>query len=248
VTVVTPSHEPEHAMARDVALHRAIIGEFGHRLDKGSLVLDFGCGDEGEMVMAYRQAGLQAFGADLRIVRASEWLRVIPGDSYRLPFPDATFDFLYSNSVLEHVGDLDLALAEMHRVLKPSGVALHLFPPPGRPIEAHVFVPFGGIFRGRLWLLLWALAGVRNSFQRNVGIRERARRNYAYLHEKTFYRTKRELERRFRRYFRRVTFADRQMIRHSYGKAKYLSPYAERVGFIARCYGSLHQRCLFCEK
>ncbi len=83
MTVVTPSHEREHAMARDVALHRAIIGEFGHRLDSESLVLDFGCGDEGEMVIAYRQAGLQAFGADLRIVRLPRGCTGTGEDDYR---------------------------------------------------------------------------------------------------------------------------------------------------------------------
>jgi len=70
-------------MARDVALHRAIIGEFGHRLDSESLVLDFGCGDEGEMVIAYRQAGFQAFGADLRIVRLPRGCTGTGEDDYR---------------------------------------------------------------------------------------------------------------------------------------------------------------------
>lgn len=38
-----------------------------------------------------------------------------------LPFPDGAFDFVFSSSVLEHVGRRREALQEMCRVLKPSG-------------------------------------------------------------------------------------------------------------------------------
>src|SRR5690349_5011305 len=103
----------------DVRLHRAIIAEFGHVLRPQSMVLDFGCGD-GHMVDEYRSAGVQAFGADVSLERRHEWLRPITVSDavYRIPFPDDTFDFVFSNSVLEHVEDLDSALDEIRRVLK----------------------------------------------------------------------------------------------------------------------------------
>lgn len=241
--------EPVSSLTRDVKLHQAIVGEFGHVLRQDSVVLDFGCGD-GELVQAYRAAGIQAFGADVRLEQPGPWLRVIApaGGAYRLPFDDGTFDFVYSNSVLEHVEDLSSALAEVHRVMKPGAASLHLFPPAGKPIEPHVYVPLGGLLQVRPWLLLWALMGVRNSFQHGLGFRAAADSNYRYLHTKTFYRSKRELNRQFRRYFTNVTFADREMIRHSYGKAGYLAPYAEKWSGIGACYGMLHQRCVFFEK
>jgi ubiquinone/menaquinone biosynthesis C-methylase UbiE len=105
---------------RDAELHRSILKEFGRELNADSLILDFGCGD-GQMVRQYRSAGLQAVGVDVTLAEETELLRLIPGDaSYRIPFADDTFDFLFSNSVLEHVEDLDSALAEIHRVLKPE--------------------------------------------------------------------------------------------------------------------------------
>jgi SAM-dependent methyltransferase len=235
-------------MLRDVELHRSILGDFGHLLTSDSLILDFGCGD-GQTVNAYRQAGFQAFGADLLIEHPGEWLRVIDsGSGYRIPFPDDTFDFVYSNSVLEHVDDLHPVLAEMRRVLKPGGASLHLFPPRWRPIEPHVFVPFGGVLQRRWWLLLWAFVGVRNSFQTRLGYRQTATSNFRYLHQKTFYRTTQELNRLFGGYFSNVTFADQQMIEHSYGRARHLAPIATRLPLIAKWYGALHQRCVFCEK
>ncbi len=41
----------------------------------------------------------------------------------QLPFPDATFRFVFSVAALEHVPKPDLAFAEIERVLKPGGVA-----------------------------------------------------------------------------------------------------------------------------
>jgi SAM-dependent methyltransferase len=45
-----------------------------------------------------------------------------PIDAQRIPYPDASFDLVLANHMLYHVPDLDLALAEIHRVLKPGGL------------------------------------------------------------------------------------------------------------------------------
>jgi SAM-dependent methyltransferase len=42
-------------------------------------------------------------------------------DAERLPFEDRTFDLAFGHAVLHHLPDLDAALAELHRVLKPGG-------------------------------------------------------------------------------------------------------------------------------
>ena len=44
----------------------------------------------------------------------------------RLPFDDATFDFIHSHVVLEHVEDVPALLDDVNRVLKPDGVTLHM--------------------------------------------------------------------------------------------------------------------------
>lgn len=45
-------------------------------------------------------------------------------DIQHMPFADDSFDLLLANHVLEHVDAPDLALAEIHRVLKPGGHAI----------------------------------------------------------------------------------------------------------------------------
>jgi SAM-dependent methyltransferase len=45
------------------------------------------------------------------------------GNAESLDFADATFDVVYSFGVLHHTPDIDRAVMEMHRVLKPRGTA-----------------------------------------------------------------------------------------------------------------------------
>jgi ubiquinone/menaquinone biosynthesis C-methylase UbiE len=42
-------------------------------------------------------------------------------DLHNLPFPDASFDFVVAEAILEHVEDPLKAISELHRVLRPGG-------------------------------------------------------------------------------------------------------------------------------
>ena len=50
-------------------------------------------------------------------------ISTVNGAAERLPFADATFDFVFSRYSAHHWSDLGLALREVRRVLKPGGVA-----------------------------------------------------------------------------------------------------------------------------
>lgn len=44
------------------------------------------------------------------------------GSVYQLPFPNNSFDVVFSSDFLEHIEDLDKAISEMSRILKPGGI------------------------------------------------------------------------------------------------------------------------------
>lgn len=164
-------------------------------------ILDLGCG-AGAHVTELRARGLDAWGCDFPGPDASGLeadeatkghLRPIELQPYRLPFEDDRFDWVISSQVLEHVMDYTATFREIHRVLKPGGIGLHVFPSRLVLIEPHVFVPLASIIRNRAWLRLWALLGIRNAYQAGKSLREVAAINHAYLHAHTNYLTKAQI-------------------------------------------------------
>jgi SAM-dependent methyltransferase len=241
----------QNAGERDlhIQLHRQILKECGHVLDRQSTILDFGCG-HGETVCELRNRGFDAYGVDINLDGAeSPFLRLIPMDGdYRIPFDDRTFDFVFSDQVFEHVQDHRVALAEIWRVLKLGGVSLHLFPPKYKPLEPHTFVPLAGMLQSRTWLLLWALLGVRNSFQSDLPFNAVAERNYSYLHGNTRYLTRKDIRTLVSDQFANVTFAESHFIKHSYGRARRFYPVVKAFPQLAAVFSSVHQRVVFFEK
>ena len=51
-------------------------------------------------------------------------IEVVEDVSERLPFADQTFDVVFARAVLHHMTDLERACCEIHRVLKPGGIAI----------------------------------------------------------------------------------------------------------------------------
>lgn len=49
-------------------------------------------------------------------------------DGYKIPFPENHFDVIFSSNVLEHIPHIEKYQAEITRVLKNSGVAIHIVP------------------------------------------------------------------------------------------------------------------------
>ena len=170
-----------------VGLNNHILKTYGIVLDKDSAILDFGCGS-GRHTYEYLDAGYhRVIGFDIRdyVNLRNETDRQHfcfseSDGSYRIPYPDGSFDFVASTSVFEHVIDQPSAIAEIARVLKPSGATLHVFPSRWRPVEPHIFVPFGGAIQTRRWFSFWARMGVRNSFQRDMNVEEIVESNLVY--------------------------------------------------------------------
>lgn len=92
----------------------------------GATALEVGCGT-GLILERADQVAKRAIGIDLSIGMATvshgKGLTVANAVVGSLPFPDSTFDVVYSFKVLPHVADLQTGLAEINRVLKPNGRA-----------------------------------------------------------------------------------------------------------------------------
>lgn len=232
----------------EIRLHKSILSELGYDIATNVTILDFGCGD-GNRVKDYRNAGFNAFGVDINMAVPTEYLRLIDtSNGYRIPFADGTFDFIFSESVFEHVQNYSEALAEIWRVLKPGGVSLHFLPAKWSPIEPHVFVPFGGVLQNYPWLLLWAFLGVRNRFQKGQHFTEVAVRNYEYLKNRTHYLSRDKIYKHILTYFPDVISAEQYMIKHSPGRARYLKQLIRVCPFVVSFYRSLHWRVIFFTK
>jgi sterol 24-C-methyltransferase len=100
------------------------------RLPPGSRVLDAGCGEGFVAEYLYQTRGLRVDGIDLvelSIGRArqrtqeSNALGFQVADYNDIPFPDDTFDAVYTMETLVHADDHKAALQELRRVLKPGG-------------------------------------------------------------------------------------------------------------------------------
>ncbi len=177
------------------------------------VILDLGCG-KGQMVHELMREGYAAFGCDFIDTQGvSDFtsdiqkqfnygiLRPIKISPYRLPFEDNTFDYIFSSQVFEHVMCYDITLKEIHRILKPNGLSLNIFPGRYYFIEPHVFVPMASIIRNKAWLLFWAYLGIRNSFQKDMRAMEVATINYNYLNTCTNYLNKKQILNYAKRYF-----------------------------------------------
>lgn len=92
----------------------------------GDKVLDACCGT-GELALAARAGGGEVTGLDFsaemlkRARRKSDEVAWIRGDLLRLPFANETFDAATVGFGVRNVEDLDGALRELRRVLKPGG-------------------------------------------------------------------------------------------------------------------------------
>jgi ubiquinone/menaquinone biosynthesis C-methylase UbiE len=108
--------------------HVRRIAEWLPDLD-GRDVLEVGCG-RGHLLRVLQEAGADAVGVDLNPQAIAHGVvdGLSVGRADALPFPDEHFDALISVHTIEHLPDLDRALTEMVRVVRPGGRLLLIYP------------------------------------------------------------------------------------------------------------------------
>ncbi len=120
--------EGPEGIVRRMAIFEALA------VESGQAILDLGCGGGHlvrELALAVgdggRAVGLDASADQLAAARALcdglPAAELVEGDATKMPFADGAFEGLASIQALEYVADVDGALAEIRRVLKPGGKA-----------------------------------------------------------------------------------------------------------------------------
>ncbi|MBW3666598.1 MAG: methyltransferase domain-containing protein [Actinobacteria bacterium] len=116
-------------------------------LEPGDRVLEVGCG-RGHLTRRLAGRGIDVTGIDVN-PNAAELAgsdRVLTMRAQSLDFEGSSFDYLISIHALEHIAELGEALAEMARVLRPGGSALHIYP--AEPIKGLYAIPTSIILHG----------------------------------------------------------------------------------------------------
>lgn len=126
----------------------------------GMSALDLACGT-GDIAFALADRGVRVVGLDithrmLQLARAKrDDVPLVAGDMMAVPFPDARFDIVSTGYGIRNVPEIQPAVAEIARVLKPGGVFLSLdFNRPASPTMRAIYLAYLTVVGSVLGFLL----------------------------------------------------------------------------------------------
>ena len=114
------------------SLLRAVEARTYQEIALPSPTLDLGCGDGHFASVTFErqvEVGLDPWGKAVR--EAAVWggyQALVQASGAEIPFPEGHFASAISNSVLEHIPELDAVLSETYRVLKPNAPFIFCVP------------------------------------------------------------------------------------------------------------------------
>jgi len=127
---------------------RVLSGKLAEQIDfRGERYLDVGCGN-GAFTIGLGRDFSEVYGIDVEETRLAEFHQKVEARDLRnytvqstsaeaMDFPDNYFDVVTAIEVIEHIPDLQAALDEIHRVLKPGGAFGITCPNRLFPFETH---------------------------------------------------------------------------------------------------------------
>ena len=142
------------------ALLRSIEARFYQNIDLPEPILDLGCGDGHFARLTFDRpllAGIDPWWRPLKKAKESAaYQNVIQSLGNQLPFQTNYFGSVISNSVLEHIPDIQPVLSDVHRVLQPGGKLVITVP-------SHYFTEYLG---GAQWLEKLGLVHLADVYRR----------------------------------------------------------------------------------
>lgn len=162
--VVSQEVDPAFAQRAEYILNKV-------RTEKPKRILDAGCGRGFYVkVLSLMKEPIEIVGIDIKeeyLEKArkntanDKRVKILNASIYELPFKDGYFDCVISSEVLEHLDDDEMAVKEIHRVLKKKGIFLSSVPHKNFPF---FWDPLNWllmhIFRTHVNKNIWWLAGI----------------------------------------------------------------------------------------
>lgn len=94
-----------------------------------SKVLEIGAGAGWQaQVLAAHNHDVEAIDIAESLYATQREFPVLEYDGIHIPYPDNTFDVVFSSNTLEHIPGLSSFQQEIRRVLKPDGMVIHILP------------------------------------------------------------------------------------------------------------------------
>jgi ubiquinone/menaquinone biosynthesis C-methylase UbiE len=175
-------------------VNRRFMLDWAHSAVGAERILDFGCGDT-EGILWGRRNGVEVLGTDIDEMTGDE--RFTQCTETELPFEDASFDAIVSNMVFEHVMHLPEVLAELHRVLRPSGAMIHIWPSDAAIFEGHCRLLFAQNLRSSAYLQLCHSLRLTKRGKKRKSAQQYAEKWLRYMEEECNYLPESELKRLF---------------------------------------------------
>jgi ubiquinone/menaquinone biosynthesis C-methylase UbiE len=98
------------------------------RMSRNTSLLDFGCGTGNYLTLIKGLYDCKCCGVEpsdgMRTIakKNNPSLTIRKGDHKRIPFDDASFDFIFMTDVIHHVPDIDRMFQTLHRRLRTNGL------------------------------------------------------------------------------------------------------------------------------
>lgn len=132
-----------HALWRNMEL------EILESLEYSDPILDIACGDGYFGNKLFKKNKVIGFDISLRDLneakKREKYSKIFAGDACNIPLGDKTFRTVFSNSVFEHIPEVDLALSEVSRVLVDGGKGRFIFSVPNNKFSEYLL--FGQFFK-----------------------------------------------------------------------------------------------------
>ena len=123
---------------KDKGYHSEDILRF---LNPHGKIADLGCG-RGRHAEYFTKRGFSVTGVDISqeaLNQVNPIVKTVLADATNLPFEDGEYDAVLCSEVLEHLAEPIDCVKEVHRVLKPGGVAV--FTSPSLNIPKNILIP-----------------------------------------------------------------------------------------------------------